>query len=520
MSAEGSPRQRMIGMMYLVLTALLALNVTKEVLDSFVLINNDLERITTNTAFESQVLYDKFKDAEKNDPKRVKPYREKADQVKSLSEKLLYSIENTKKTLATMVGVDENNAIKSKEDMDKPSELMINNKKGNELKKAIEIYKQQLKKIIAMVDKEAANKINLGLELKDHKEKDGSILSWEHKNFENVPVVAVVAILSSIQTEVKNAETSVAKLLFDRINDKTSVVDAFEAKVISPSSYILAGEKYEANVFLAAYNSTITPQILLNSDTLNDQKINSGSSSISILRGMGKYEISTTKEGLMKWGGKIRMAGPGGKIIEYPFRSEYTVAKPSVTVSPTKMNVFYTYVQNPISISAPGIPAENLLEPEITNGTISGSKGNYFANVTVPGKIAIITVKARIGGAIKVIGTSEFRIRKLQNPVAKIANAIGGVVNINTLAMQWGILVESASPEFKVNYSCISFEPSVSSKGNYTPFPKVMGGQFDQKFKKAIQSLRMGDKVFFENIIGKQENGPAIPLGDITFTLR
>jgi gliding motility-associated protein GldM len=520
MSAEGSPRQRMIGMMYLVLTALLALNVTKEVLDSFVIINNDLERITLNSKAKTLGLYDKFQEAEKNDPKRVKPYREKAIQVKMVSEKLLTKIDGLKKALATMVGVDENGVIKSKEDMDKPSELLINNKKGIDLKKEIEAYKQELKKIIAMVDKQAVGKINLGLELKEHKEKDGTILSWENKNFENVPVVAVVAILSSLQTEVKNAETSVANFLFDRINDKTSVVDAFEAKVISPSSYIFAGEKYEANVFLAAYNSTLTPQILLNGDTLNQQKVAAGTSSIHIERGMGKYEISTMNEGVIKWGGKIRLAGPGGKIIEYPFHSEYTVAKPSVTISPTKMNVFYTTVENPISISAPGIPTENLLKPEITNGTISGTKGNYFANVSVPGKTAIITVKARIGGVVKTIGTSEFRIKKLENPVAKIANTTGGVVNINTLAVQYGILVQSASSEFKVNYNCISFEASFSSRGNYIPYAKVQGGKFDQKFKEAIQKLKIGDKVFFENIIAKQDNGPIIPLGDITFTLR
>lgn len=520
MSTAGSPRQRMIGMMYLVLTALLALNVTKEVLDSFILINDDLERITGNTSLKSQGLYDKFREAENRDPLRVKPYREKADQVKTLSEKMLQDLKQLKKTLVTMVGIDEHGIIKSKEDMDKPSELMITKKNGIRLKEEIENYKQELKKIIALVDKDAVKRISLGLELKEHKEKDGTVFSWESKNFENVPVVAVVAILSSIETEVKNAETSVASYLFDKINDHTNVVDAFEAKVISPSSYILAGEKYEANVFLAAYNSTLTPQILVNSDTVNQQKITAGMSSMNIEKGMGRYEIQTSGEGLVKWGGKIRMAGPEGKMIEYPFHSEFMVAKPSVTISPTKMNVFYTMVQNPVSISAPGIPTENLLPPDISTGILTGSKGNYFVTVSEPGKMVTITVRARIGGAIKEIGSSVFRVRKLQDPIAKVANLTGGIIEARILKLQAFIYIESGNAEFNLVYPCLGYTLSVSRSNEYIPRPASSNGLLTQSSKDYFGNLRTGDKVFFDDIKVRMPDGKTKILNPIYFTIK
>lgn len=521
MGASGTPRQKMIGMMYLVLTALLALNVTKEVLDSFLLINSDLERITSNTTIKSNSLYNQFKEAENNDPLRVKVYRLKADTVRVLSENMLKELENLKKTLTDMIGVDENGVIKNKEEMDKPSELMITRKKGAELKKKIETYKNELKNILASVDKKAIDHINLGLEMKEHKEKDGTLLSWESKNFENVPVVAVQAILSSIETEVKNAEINVLNFLFDHIHANTSVVDAFEARVISPSSYILAGEKYQADIFLAAFNSTLTPQILLNGDTLNSSKISEGTSSLPVEKGIGKYEIQTSREGLVKWGGKIRMKGPDGKIQEYPFRSEFMVARPSVTVSPTKMNVFYTSVDNPVSISAPGIPTENLLPPSINIGTITGTAGNYVVRVNDPGKMAVITVKAKVGGEIKEIGHSEFRVQKLQNPVAKVASSTGGAIDASTLALQWGILIEPGNPQFNVKYSCLSYDIGVYKSNNYIQLSPGNSGQFDTNLRNLFKSLRRGDKIFLDNIKAKQENQTGtLTMNNIYFTIK
>jgi gliding motility-associated protein GldM len=543
-----TPRQKMIGMMYLVLTALLALNVSKEILNSFVLINDSLKATNENFQGKNDALYQAFAIAESNDKAKVKPWHDKAKEVRKSADELVRHIELLKGVLiaetdkmedtAKVIGyirtsLDPNATeasrkeakmmadslfslrnVNSKDNYDTPTNIMIGGEEGklkegpwtaSELVAKIGTFKENL---IGLLDSSGSSiaeglRVNFDTE-KKLKISDAASEPWPLANFYHIPLAAVVTNLSKVQTDVRNAEADVVKYLLGKVDASDFKFDTLAAKLIAPS-VVFEGDEYSAEMFVAAFSTTQNPDVWLGDFDSVAQKFRGSidSNSVEVAKGVGTYKQRASGEGVKKWGGAIRVKAPSGAYNYYPFKSEYMVMKTGVVVSPTKMNVLYRGVKNPISVSVPGVPPENV-KASITVGNLNQAagqpKGNYIAEIMSPGTEAIVKVTANVGGKDRPMGEFKFRVKEVPPPVGYIAGVSSGNVPVAQLAAAPTVIPKMENFDFELYFQVTKFELVYSLGGSDIKTVPVQGNRLPASDLTAIKSLKKGSRVWIENI--------------------
>ena len=277
-----TPRQKMIGMMYLVLTAMLALNVSKEVLDAFTLVDGGLTTTIQNFAAKNNGLYDKFNIAYEQNPEKVGDWKTKADELKTRSNELYEFMNECKVEIVSRKDADAVHDgevhladVGVKDDTNFPGEVMIVNKKGTVLKEHIEEYREFLLSMIENKEKysgavETVEGI-LSTEVPEdfhRNKKRGATPTWESTYFEYLPLASVITILSKMQGDVRNVEAEMLNFLLGQIDAGDFKVNVIKPVVIPNSNYVFRGQEYRAQVFLAAYDSTNIPTVELENGTI------------------------------------------------------------------------------------------------------------------------------------------------------------------------------------------------------------------------------------------------------------
>jgi len=504
-----APRQKMISLMYLVLTAMLALNVDKSVLDAFAMVNQNFMQTIENFTAKNQRVYNDFSNAAKENPQKAGVLNNLVLKVKGSSDSLYNYIYSLKELIVKKADGPEGdvNAIKAQEDLNFAAEIMITKKNGLELKKAIEAYRNSLLSLIDTTNTELIASINKSLNTSPPPPKEGSTPSWEQSKFEGYPLIAVITLMSKIQSDVRNAESDVIHHLYAQIDATSFKFNKLQAQVVSKSDFVLMGSAYEAKVFLSAVDTTVKPEIIVGGSIL---PMMSGENS-------GLYKITTSREGKVEWKGQINYKNPDGIVVAYPFKHEYEVAKPSMTVSPTKMNVFYAGLANPVSISVPGISTSNV-KVSITNGSIQQVGVGYIVKPDKIGVKSIISVSALIDGTSKPIGSTEFRVKRVPDPVASVAGKIDGVITKNELLAQQGVLAKIPDFDFEMNFTVTSFVVSTSKQGYIIDKP-TRGNRFSQEQTELMRGLNPGSRLYIESIVVKGDDGSTRNLPAISFKI-
>ena len=528
-----TPRQKMIAMMYLVLTALLALNVSKEMLDAFIVVNDSVELTNENFSEKLNQTYLTFEKKYQINQNKVKPYWDKAKMAKAYSTELVDYINGLKYELvaktekipidtAKIIKVSE---IKNKDDYSTPTNFFMGDSEdgkkgvGIELKGRIEKYRENM---LNLLEEQDRAKIKLGLVTEgNYKDANGLPLNWIQYNFFHTILAADMAIINKIITEVFNTEFDVVNFLLDDIEAEDFKYDKIAAKVLPKSSYVFMGDKYEAEIIVAAYDTKQTPAVFLleGMDSLPLSQIGRART-VEGKNGIVKFDLPATSQGLKKYAGIIQVKGGQGEINNHYFSDEYFVAQPSLTVSATKMNVFYVGVENPVEISVPGIPEENV-EPSISVGTLTRNPAGNDWIVTVPSgqRETIITVNAKVDGQSRAMGTKKYRIKKLPDPTALIANLNEGSVNRNILITAGAIIPKMPDDfEFDLKYKIISFK-MVLQRGTDIYTEKSNSNLLTQEMIKAIQGANRGQRIWFENIVARGPDNIDRPLAPIILTI-
>jgi gliding motility-associated protein GldM len=530
-----TPRQKMIGMMYLVLTALLALNVSKDVLDSFVLVNEGLTKTNINYFQKNEVIYGEFERAAAENEKKAGPWLAKANEVRAKAAALFDQMEEYKKEIINKSEGPENPAITkegeilggkiaAKDNKDVPAQIMIgdnNDGKAFGLKANLSDFRELL---LGMIGPEGASVkagIEKTLDTSDPPPVEGKVEKWENEHFEHLPLIAVVTVLSGLQNNVRNAETEILNYLYSQIDAGSFKFNKLEAVVIPKSDYVIKGNTYEAKVFIAASDTTQDPKILIGNykeipgdDGTLDYEMVGGYNELPVEKGIGVYKAGGSATGLKKWGGLIVLKSPkGGADIKRPFKSEYQVEEPSMTVSPTKMNVFYVGLDNDVEISVSGVAADKV-SPSISNGKISKVSGNkYIVNPLKQGN-CLVRVIADMDGTKKDMGFKEFRVKLLPTPVAKVSGQRGGGVLKANLNAATGIVAEMENFEFAVNARVTSFRVSARIGGSDQE-TICNGNKFNDEAKAIISKVQKGGKIFFEEIKASLPDGSVRDLGSV-----
>ena len=564
-----SPRQKMINMMYLVLTALLALNVSKEVLNSFFEVNNGITRTTTNFNAKNGDTYAAFDAAAEVNPVKAGPYREQAYKIKQEADKLVASLQEMKYNLVLKADKkvylgseseikDEEGdlidgksivltwdllsdqqklmnigALTNKDDRHASGDLFYNSKRKNniatDLKIDLSSYKNSLISI-ADGNESLIASINETCNYEDKKIK-GKKQLWEEYNFYDMPSVGALTLLSKMQSDVRNTEADIINMLRENIDAGSLKFTSAEGIQIPNSNFVLKGDSFRAQIFIAAKDTTQAPIIYVGEfDSLGGGKyemVGDDYETVKVVNGKGIFAKRALSEGVQKWGGLIAMKTDNGTKI-YPFRGEYLVAAKTAVVSPTNMNILYLEVDNPIKISVPGYTA-GVISAVINNGKISVIKkslGEYSARPSKKGK-AMVSLFTEVNGKRTKMGDMEFRVKPVPPPKAELlgAKSVNGTTVIDKMMMvnAGGILARLKDFDFKgVRYMITSFRLTGVYKGEQMK-EETKGPEFSLKMINIIKNIKSGNTITISNIQAKRvdyKNSDERPLDPLVIEIK
>jgi len=516
-SGKLTPRQKMINMMYLVLTAMLALNVSVEVLDKFKIMDKGLTNSIKIIQDRNTVDLTSFKKAYDDSPLKVAEWKEKADTI-DVETKKMHEYLHKLKVLLIQDGDGEEalalleprhinvDLIEAFDNTSVASRVMLgenNDGKAYELRKKIEEYKKFMLEIVGSKSPTTVKSIEELLLLEDPTNTDGMRSSWEIAVFYNAPLVSAIAQLSKMQLDVVSCQSEALTYLKQAISADDFKVSSIKPVVIPNSNYVIQGTEYTAEIFLAASDESQQPILR-----------EGGSTRYSNDKGIISVKIPATTVGKKTLQGTVEFMGPDGTKKYEQISKEYYVAEPNVVVSPTKMNVVYRGIDNPMNISLSGVSLDKLnVNP--SNGTIE-RVGNGF--MLRPGSGRTCDISVSVDG--KNMGTVPFRVKDLPIPTPSIDGISGKTAGRNELVASLGMRAEMKDFDFDLRYTIVSFTVSVVIDG-YEQTQTSNSSGFTNEQKQLFNRVRPGNRVNFTDIKAKGPDGRVVELAtDLSIRIR
>ncbi len=491
-----SPRQKMINLMYIVLMALLALNVSSDVLKGFALVEEGLLRSTKNAQEQNNTLYKTMEDYLKSNPEKVREWFQKAQSVRQQSDSIYKYIEDLKFRIVKEADGKKADIhdIQNKEDLEAASYVMLapGSGQGGQLQKSVNHYRDM---ILTMITDSAQKDIiarNLSTEVPRKVTTLGK--NWPEYLFESTPVAAAVTLLTKMQNDIRYAEGEVLHTLVSNIDAKDYRVNELSAFVIPNSQTIVRGGKFSARIVMAAIDTTQRPSIFIGGQRLPDAR-------------KGFYEMLCDRSGEFKFAGYLEQSNGAGGTSRHDFSQSYRVIDPAATVSATLMNVLYAGYKNPISVSVPGIPSEKV-NLTVNNGTLTRVGSEY---ICVPSKMtdAEFTVSAELDGRMQVMGTYKFRVRPLPDPQPFVEYTEDGTAKRHRggrpllkalLLNSEGIAAAIDDGLLNVEFRVLSFTTVFyDNMGNAVP-EVSQGSKFTDRQKSMFRSLQRGKRFYISQV--------------------
>ncbi len=500
----------MIGMMYLVLTAMLALNVSKDILDGFTRVDSSLHSSIDATYGRNQKLYFEFKQANEENPEKTREMYAKAGELRRKSDSLYNYIQDFKVGIVKLADgpsmVDERTNsdpngdptrdITNKDNKDVTGQYTFievaedGRPNGEHLKEAIGNYREFMCSLVREHDPQLEGQLSSLFSTADiYNKNDHKDEEWTHATFDEVPICASITLLTKIQNDIRACEGQVLKYLFDRTDAADLRVNKFEAHVIpDPSDYVMRGGRYRAKIILAAVDSTKTPDIFVEGTKLGPD---------------GIYEVAATAPGPKTIKGYLTFLDNEGTVKEVPFEHSYTVGEPSVSISNKDLNVIYASYDNKYSVSVPGISSDKL-KIIVEGGTLKDDKrGNIEVRPTVGvGSKVKIIVQANVAGDGKYVtmGTTEYDVKRLQIPEGFInygGELLTGKVVAATLTSDRTTIAAAYPPEvlLKIDYVVVSFQTKINGQVKDSNGNKFSKDQINQ-----IKKLKSGTPIKFQAV--------------------
>ena len=496
-----SPRQKMINLMYVLLMAMLALNVSSDVLNGFTLVDESLSKSSENAGRQNDALYDTFRETMEQNPEKVREWFERAGRVKEMSDTIYNLAERLKVRIAKKAdGVDGDfKNLRNREDLEAATYVMLapGSGEGQLLYDAITEYRNNM---LAMVSDSVQKEIIetcLGTEVP---RRDISLLkNWQEYHFENMPAIASITLLTKIQNDVRYVEGEVLHTLAKKIDMGDVRVNQIRALVIPTSKNVVRGSDFTAQIILAAVDSTQRPQIFIGDKEFKTEN--------------GEYTARCNATGDYTLNGYMLVNDGTGSQTRYDFSQSYTVVEPTATVSASLMNVLYAGFSNPVSISVPGVTANNI-SASIVQGSASiksDGKGGYIVVPNKVGEELKIGVNARDEeGRSRSMGEYTFRVRQLPDPMPfieykdKDGNTQryrgGTAFSKQSLMKADGIVAAIDDGLLNIGFKVLSFETVFyDNVGNAIPL-KSQGTAFSQQQKDMFRNLGRGKRFYISHV--------------------
>ena len=506
-----TPRQRMIGMMYLVLTAMLALNVSAAILNGYLQVDESLHATIETTESGNLTEYERFEKALSDNPEKTREWYDKAMQVKKESDDLFNYITEFKDAIVTLA--DGSSAVKNatvrqikkRDDTNIPHRYGLNDGHATELKEKIIAYREFLKEVSGADEDGSHADIENMFATDAGVNADGKEITWEQTLFEEMPVCATITVLTKIQNDIRTYEGKTIQILLNKTDAGDVRVNKMGAYIIPSSEYVIRGSKYRAQIILAGIDSTKSPEYFINGEKINDK---------------GIYEVVASGSGPKTYKGQIAYQHLG-ETVYLPFEGKYTVGEPTATISNTDLNIMYRGYNNPFSISVPGV-SNDKLQVRCQGASIMKQNGLWIIKPgNGGGDKMTIEVLAEIDGKVAVMGSQVYRVKRLPKPDAyfeingqlsedtKIARA--ALINpANKIVASYG-----ADGLIQAKFTITGFQVKLPTGASFN----IKGDKLDAKSLDAIKKLKQGNMVNLQYIKAVGPDGREIQLRGLPIEL-
>ncbi len=493
---SNSPRQKMINLMYLVFIAMLALNVSVEVLNGFDIVESSLSDSFDNMQTRNSLIMAELEEYNTQNREKAGEWYDKGLLIKEKSDSLIHNIDILKDKMVKIADGKKGDVknIKNKENLDAASIVMLSssNNEGLKLRENIIDFRNLLTEMVA--DENRRNIIENSLSV-DPQNKAGDNKNWEESLFYNMPISAAITILTKLQNDIRLSEGEALNSLLNYVDIGDFRVNRVNAYVIPESRVLIQGAPYNARIVLSAEDSTQVQSIYVNGKRL-DGAVD------------GQFSAASSSVGTFPVEGYIEMRGGDGSVMRREFSDNYTVIEPMATIAPTLMNVLYAGIDNEISISVPGV-ATSAVEATMTNGTLSRKGNMWVAKPNRVGEDAEISISARSGSQTVRMATKNFRVRALPDPTPYIeySDANGNPVMFKGGGLSKGVLMNSDGIKAAIDdgilnipFRVVSFRTIFfDSMGN--AIPEVSdGSRFSSRQKEQIRRLQRGAYFYISGV--------------------
>ncbi len=511
-----SPRQKMINLMYIVFLAMVALNVSSDVLSGFKHVEDALDAGNGGAQIRNKKLFDEFTAAYEKNEEKAGLWYARAQSTKTRAEALYNMIDSLKLAIVHEADGDDGDPgdIRNRENLEAVNQIMLSplHNGGQRLLSAINEYRDAL---ISYVPANDAHIIANYLNTEIPEGNSMGLKDWPTAMFENIPVAAAVTILAKLQGDVLNAEGEAISSLMQSVDRGDVRVNQLSAFVIPNSRNVMRGQKYEAQIVMAAIDSTQTPAIYIGDKLYDTER-------------QGFYSVVATREGIQNLSGHLEVTKPDGSTEQLSFETNYFVSEPVATVSNTMMNVMYAGIENRLSISVPGVAASQI-SASMTNGTLAREGGAWVAKPKEVEQDAVVSVYANQNGKSMQVSQMAFRVRRLPDPVPYIAykDASGnlqkykGGKQISKAALLSASGIRAAiddgllNVEFQVKSFRIDF---FDSMGNVMP-EDSKSAEFSSRQTEALRRLGRGKKFYITRVVAVGPDGIERTLSPIEVNL-
>jgi len=528
MSIPKEPRQLMINIMYLVLTALLALNVSAEIFNAFEMVDEGLTSANSALDLSNAAKPESIKESAKKKAS-LQVYADRVDSVTMVSQEAVKYIDDIVNKLIDESGdrdgtvgegdyvmVKTKRELKGKKNYDATTRLMVDQGMGDDLKEQMLAIKDQFLQLVDDSNRVSmASEIPIAIDEESWKNSPNPKKGWSDFTFGHMPLGATMPIFSKFKNDIKSSEAAVLNYLASKVGlTKDVVLDKFRVVSAPEKSYVIKGEKYAADVFLSAAagaDSKTGISISVNGRTLPTDN-----------EGIARFETTTNSLGKKTYTATASITNPvTGETDTYKQTFEYEVGERSVTVSPLKMNVFYIGVDNPVAVTAAGVNSNeiNVSMSGAGGGTIKPGGGNYIVNVNRPtkkGEFANINISAP-----GLNESRQFRVKRIPDPVPKLSNSRGGTMSAGEFKAQGGVRPVLEGFDFDAKCAMSGFRAVRIPKRQDPQLAQNPGGKFGADVAGIVRKAKPGDVFLFDNIKCKCPGDPAPrDLGSMSFRIK
>lgn len=483
-SGKQTPRQKMINLMYLVFIAMMALNMSKEVLTAFGQMNEDLEESNTTTSQRNDMAMAGLAAKAEEQPAKYEELKAKAEQISALSDNLYTTVGNLKDELLADFEGEEKTNYESMDRADKLNNLFFASgrvtPRGEEFVAAIDNYRNEVLAVLGDKFPQIRSEVAKDFSTEEVTNNENVTQPWLMYNYQGFPLIASLTKLTQIQSDVRTTENDILSAMLEGQLQSDVSLTNYQAIVVPDKTAFFSGENFKGKVVLGR----VDPTLKFENVTINGNEVESTQA------GQVMLDFPAGNVGEKEINGELQFK-EGDSIVRIPINSSYAVIpKPnSAVISADKMNVLYRGVENPMTISIPGVGSISAQAPGLRS---AGGAGNYVMNVTtLQAREVAIKVSGKLPGGETVSDSKTFRIKDIPTPVGTVRGEDGTVkMQRNSLEIS---TISANLPDFDFNLDLNVSGFSFKVMGQ--PTIRVNGNKLDSSAKAALRRAGRGETV-------------------------